>query len=649
MCGIVGFIDKVCRSVRERGNIAERMIAPLRHRGPDSSGIWSDDSCGTTLAHARLAIIDLSPAGNQPMVSASGRFVLVFNGEIYNFRILRKELEAVGDAPAWRGTSDTEVLLAAFEAWGVKRTLQVAVGMFALALWDKSERKLYLARDRMGEKPLYYGWQQKTFLFASELKALKAHPAFEPKIDRNALTLYLRHNYVPAPYSIYKGIRKLFPGHFIQISFARDGEWHERLVSYWSLAEAVRQGIENPFSGTPKEAVDELERLLRQAVKGQMVADVPLGAFLSGGFDSSTVVALMQTLSSRSVSTFTIGFNEGEYNEAEHAKAVASHLGTNHHEMYVSPEDALAVIPDLPEIWDEPFSDSSQIPTFLVSRFARTKVTVSLSGDGGDELFFGYQRYFKGLRMWGVLGKVPVQARKALAMIMEHAPGRTFDALQKALPEKYRIPHLADRLPKLAEVIRIPSSDAFYKRLVSHAKFPEDMVIDGQEPATIFEDAVSWPEFRGFPQFMQYMDAMLYLPDDILTKVDRSTMAVSLESRVPLLDHRVVEFAWSLPFDMKYRNGQGKWLLRQLLYRHVPQEIMDRPKMGFGVPIEHWLSGPLREWAEELLDESRLKREGFFFPGPIRKMWEEHKKGKRRWHYYLWDVLMFQAWLEKQS
>ena len=649
MCGIAGYIDGNRRSAQEHDDIATRMIARLRHRGPDSQGVWCDTSSSLVLAHARLAIIDLSPAGAQPMHSASGSYVIVFNGEIYNFQKLRNRLKQQGSSPDWRGHSDTEVLLACFEAWGIEKTLKGLVGMFALALWDRRDKKLYLARDRMGEKPLYYGIHKNTFLFASELKALKAHPDFTGEIDREALTLYLRHNYIPAPWSIYKGIKKLLPGCFLEVSIDNNSSLKQSIVPYWRLEDAIDKGKREPFEGSPEEAVDELDRLLRQAVKGQMVADVPLGAFLSGGYDSTTVVALMQTSSSRPINTFTIGFHEKAYNEAEHAKSVARHLGTNHHELYITPEEALSVIPDLPEIWDEPFSDSSQIPTFLVSRFARTKVTVSLSGDGGDELFFGYERYFKGQKIWSFLGKIPMPVRHLMALMLEKAPGQTFETIMGLLPSRFRIAYLADRLPKLAEVVRTTSQEQFYKRLVSHNKFPVDLCRSATEPKTIFDMRESWPNLSSFAEQMMFLDAKTYLPDDILVKVDRATMAVSLESRVPLLDHRVVEFAWSLPFSYKYRQGQGKWLLRQVLYRYVPREMMERPKMGFGVPIEHWLRGALRDWAEEFLDETRLKREGFLAPKPIRKMWQEYKRGEFPWHYYLWDILMFQAWLEKQK
>ena len=649
MCGIAGFLygdtGGVTAQPRDTGR---RMIAALHHRGPDSEGVWVDQDAGVVLAHARLAILDLSPAGQQPMFSPSGRFVLVFNGEIYNFGVLRKRLEQTGRAPAWRGTSDTEVLLAAFEAWGLDKTLRATVGMFALALWDREERVLYLARDRMGEKPLYYGWQQGVFLFGSELKALRRHPAFHGEIDRDALTLYLRYNRVPTPLSIYKGVAKLEPGHYLRIA------WHgkrsaEKPVAYWRLEEAIQRGKSNPFAGDDREAVAELTRLLKESIRGQMIADVPLGAFLSGGYDSSTVVALMQSQSGRPVKTFTIGFHEEKYNEAEHAKAVAAHLGTEHTELYVAPRDALGVIPELPKIWDEPFSDSSQIPTLLVARLTRQHVTVSLSGDGGDELFFGYRRYLKGRLFRKLYSVLPSPGRLALAGLLRHAPGGVVERLQAVLPHRYRIPYLADRLPKLAEVLGGHSPEDFYRHLVSHAKEPAALVRGSREPATLFDQPQRWPKLDNFEEFMMYMDSITYLPDDILVKIDRATMAVGLEARVPLLDHRIVEFAWRLPLRFRFRDGKGKWLLRQVLYQYVPERLMDRPKMGFGVPLEQWLRGPLRPWAEDLLSERRLEAEGFFHPRPIRRMWEDHVSDSRRWHYYLWDVLMFQAWLEHQG
>ncbi len=567
----------------------------------------------------------------------------MYNGEIYNHLDLRKELEADDGGFDWRGHSDTETLLAALAHWGVRGALERVNGMFAFALWDKAERILFLARDRMGEKPLYYGRSGDAFLFGSELKALAAHPDWRNKIDRDALALYLRHNYVPAPWSIYQGIAKLKPAHFVVIH--NGGLEFGEPQCYWDLGTVAEQGVANA-TGRADELVNELDGLLRDSIGRRMAADVPLGAFLSGGYDSTTVAALMQAQSEQPIQTFTIGFHEEGYNEAVHARAVAEHLGTDHTELYITYEQAMAVIPKLPAIYDEPFSDSSQIPTYLVSELASKQVTVSLSGDGGDELFYGYDRYFKAEQIWGKLTCLPLPLRKLAAVVLARAPGNGLESVMQLLPRKFQVNHLADRLPKLAEILGHQSGEALYREMVSHAKNPARLVLGATEPETILSCPDRLPSLPGLRERMMYLDMMTYLPDDILTKVDRASMAVSLEARVPLLDHRLVEFAWRVPFEYKYRDGQGKWLLRQVLYRYVPRELMDRPKMGFGVPIEQWLRGPLREWADELLDESRLRNEGFFDPEPICKMWREHVTGERRWHYYLWDILMFQAWLE---
>lgn len=639
MCGIVGFwCDGFVDS-----RIAELMALKIQSRGPDDTGIWTHDEAGVALAHRRLSILDLSPAGHQPMLSPCGRYALIYNGEIYNHSDLRIQLQAEGGAFDWRGHSDTETLLAGLRHWGVERCLGMLNGMFAFALWDRIERRLFLARDRMGEKPLYYGRNGDVFLFGSELKALSDHPDWRGEISRDVLALFLRHNYVPSPWSIYQGIYKLPPAHFVVIE--EQGRIVHDPQCYWDLGEIASSGV----GDDSREAgilIDELDDLVRDAVKRRMVADVPLGAFLSGGYDSSLVVAAMQAQSRQPIRTFSIGFDEVGYNEAHHAKAVAAHLGTEHTELYVRPEEAMAVIPKLPTIYDEPFSDSSQIPTYLVSQLARQHVTVSLSGDGGDELFSGYNRYVLGHHVWGKLRLLPLPVRQMLAWGMRHAPGRFFDLLQQVLPVNLRVSNLADRLPKLAEVVGFSSGEAFYRSLVSHAKSPEQLVIGAAEPTTIFGLEEKWSQLPGLQERMMFLDQLTYLPDDILAKVDRASMALSLEARVPLLDHRLVEFAWQVPTEYKYRNGQGKWLLRQVLHRYVPQTLMERPKMGFGVPIEHWLRGPLREWADALLDEKRLQNEGFFQPELIRKMWDEHRKGDRRWHYHLWDVLMFQAWNE---
>ena len=640
MCGITGFWGGgQCELA-----IAESMARRIQARGPDDAGVWSNNEHDLALAHRRLSIIDLSSSGHQPMPSPCGRFTLVFNGEIYNHLDLRKRLEAEGGAFEWRSHSDTETLLASLRHWGIQAALERLNGMFAFALWDASERTLFLARDRMGEKPLYYGRSGDAFLFGSELKALAAHPDWRGEVDREALALYMRHNYVPAPWSIYRGVAKLPPAHFVAIR--EGGRAIGEPQCYWDLKMVAGQGAA-AASGTAEPLIDELDELLQDAVGRRMAADVPLGAFLSGGYDSTAVAALMQAQSERPIQTFTIGFHEEGYNEAVHARAVADHLGTDHTELYVTPEEAMAVIPKLPTIYDEPFSDSSQIPTYLVSQLACQHVTVSLSGDGGDELFYGYGRYFKTDQIWGKLRRLPLPMRKLAAALIARSPGHALERAIQLLPSRYRINHLADRLPKLAEVLGHSSGEAFYRGMVSHARGPTRPVLGATEPDTILSQPGCLPHLPGLRERMMYLDQMTYLPGDILTKVDRASMAVSLEARVPLLDHRLVEFAWRVPTEYKFREGQGKWLLRQVLYRYVPQELVDRPKMGFGIPIEHWLRGPLREWAEDLLGEKRLREEGFFDPVPIRKMWEEHISGKRRWHHYLWNVLMFQAWLEE--
>lgn len=643
MCGITGLWSLGRKSDPA---IAERMARRIESRGPDDAGVWTDEAVGLVLAHRRLSILDLSPAGHQPMISPCGRYVLVYNGEIYNHLDLRRELEAEGGHFAWRGHSDTETLLAALRHWGIEGAVQRCNGMFAFALWDARELTLYLARDRMGEKPLYYGKSGESFLFASELKALTAFPGWKGEVDRDVLALYLRHNYVPAPWSIYKGILKLPPAHFVAI---RDGGRQlGEPVCYWDLSRIASEGVRQPRNDLAA-LTDDLDALLRDAVGRRMVADVPLGAFLSGGFDSTMVVAQMQAQSARPVKTFSIGFQEAEHNEAQHAKAVAEHLGTDHTELYVSPEDAMSVIPNLPEIFDEPFADSSQIPTLLVSQLARRHVTVSLSGDGGDELFCGYNRYAFGYDIWSKLRLLPAPLRQALGWVFDHAPVHSLERLQRWLPKRVQVAHMSDQLPKLAQVLCHRRGESFYRALISHWKHPDRIVLGAKEPETILSQPGRLSDLPDLRNRMMLLDMLTYLPDDILTKVDRASMAVSLEARVPLLDHRLVEFAWRIPLKYKVRNGQGKWLLRQVLYRYVPRELVERPKMGFGVPIEHWLRGPLRDWAEELLSEKRLREEGFFDPAPIRRKWKEHVAAERRWHYYLWDVLMFQAWLEKRA
>lgn len=639
MCGLTGFYS----ITPFPESIAQGMAATLHHRGPDDAGIWSDS--GITLAHRRLAILDLSPAGHQPMPSNNGRYVIVFNGEIYNYLELRQQLPTLH----WRGTSDTETLLACIECWGIERTLQRSVGMFAIALWDREQQQLTLARDRMGEKPLYYGWQGNTFLFGSELKALKAHPDCQAEVSRPALTLLLRHNYIPVPYTIYQGIYKLPSGTYLTLTPANTGQLSQP-IPYWSLHAAVQHAQQNPFMGTEQEAIDTLERTLQHAVQQQQLADVPLGAFLSGGIDSSTIIALMQANATRPINTFTIGMESQTHNEAEHAKAVARHLGTHHTELYVSAQDALDLIPRLPSLYDEPFADSSQIPTFLVAQLARQHVTVALSGDGGDELFAGYNRYFWGERIWNKMAWMPPAMRSILAKSITKMSVSGWDSLNERTkilqPHKLRNAQLGDKLHKLAErLATVNNMDDLYYSLVSEWKQPTSIVLHSEEPTTLLTSPNTWPNLPDSRERMMYLDSMTYLPDDILAKVDRAAMGVSLETRVPLLDHRVVELAWKIPMHMKIRDGQGKWLLRQVLYRHVPKELIERPKMGFSIPVETWLRGPLRDWAEDLLDETKLKQQGYFNPKPIRQRWQEHLNGSRNWYYSLWSILMFQAWL----
>jgi asparagine synthase (glutamine-hydrolysing) len=571
VCGLAGFLS-TSTAVPFAGwqHLLEEMGTAIRHRGPDDVGVWCDADAKIGLVHRRLSIVDLSAAGHQPMASSSGRYIMVFNGEIYNHLELRRELEAADTDGqiTWRGHSDTETLLAGIEFWGIEKTLGKAVGMFAIALWDRKAGTLNLSRDRLGEKPLYYGWQGTTFLFGSELKALKRHPDFKGEIDRGALALQMRHNCIPAPYSIYKDIKKLLPGSLATISLAqRDPE----LVRYWDARQVLTTAMKNPFQGSGEEAVQQLEQVLSRSVRQQMVADVPLGAFLSGGIDSTTIVALMQAQSERPVRTFTIGFSEKGYNEAQYAKQVAQHLGTEHTELYLSSQQALDVIPKLPSLYCEPFSDSSQIPTYLVSQLARQHVTVSLSGDGGDELFGGYSRYFKALNWSKTLAKVPTKLSHVLSAVLRRmsptALGLVLHPLGRLSGGKFNSADLGNKLEVIAGLLAQSSTSEtdLYRYIASHWKNASELVLNSQEPPTVFTDQDLQPTGDSFLQRMMAIDLLTYLPDDILTKVDRAAMGVSLETRVPLLDHRVVEFAWSLPISYKVRNGQGKWPLRQVL------------------------------------------------------------------------------------
>jgi asparagine synthase (glutamine-hydrolysing) len=632
MCGLTGFVASKA-TADELSSRVRRMCDALVHRGPDDAGEWVDAEAGVALGFRRLAILDLSPAGHQPMVSRSGRYVATLNGEIFNFEELRREL-----AGPWRGHSDTEVMLAAFEAWGVEAALQKFIGMFAIAVWDRTSRQLRLIRDRMGVKPLYYGFAGTTFLYASELKALRRHPHFEGRIDRGAVQLYLRYMYVPAPWSIYEGIRKLMPGTMLTFDPATRAT---TTTTYWSAREAATRGFTDRFRGSEEEASHELESLLREAVRLRMVSDVPIGVFLSGGVDSSLVAALMQAQSDAPVRTFAMGFTDAAYDEAPYAAAVARHLGTNHTEMYVTPDDVVGVIPKLASMYDEPFADSSQIPTHLVAQLARQHVTVALSGDGGDELFGGYNRYFIGQKLFHRLAAIPRSMRPAIGRMLTSVSPRTWDRLLSGILRQTRP---GERVHKVARVLAANDADAMYFELVSHWS---NVVIGGTEHKSPLTDRDSWPPLEDPIERMMYFDQLSYLPDDILTKVDRASMAVSLEVREPLLDHRLVEFAWTLPLSMKVRGGKGKRVLRRVLDRYVPSPLVDRPKMGFGMPLETWLRGRLRDWAESLLDETAMRSQRLLDPNPIREKWDEHVAGKGEWKYHLWAVLMLQAWLNR--
>lgn len=646
MCGIAGYWHHASQfSYEQSHGIITAMTDALVQRGPDSSGVWVDPAAGIALGHRRLAILDLSPEGAQPMLSPQGRYAIVFNGEIYNFGTLRSELSQLGHQ--FRGHSDTEVMLAAITEWGVTAAVGRFIGMFAFALWDIEAQVLHLCRDRMGEKPLYYGWVGDILLFGSELKALVAYPQWRGEVDRDALALFVRNGYIPAPRSIYQGISKLPPGTIV--SLPASPAQTAIPIPYWDLQTAVQSGISNPFRGSDAEAIAHLDKLLRETIHEQMVADVPLGAFLSGGIDSSTVVALMQAQSTRPIKTFSIGFTEQKYNEAEYAKAVAVHLGTDHTELYVTPKDAIDTIPQLPTLYDEPFADSSQIPTYLLSKLTRQHVTVSLSGDAGDELFGGYSRYFTGLAIWQKISWIPVGMRQFYAKLLLSVPQDRWDSIVSQISRispQLRQPQQGYRIHLLANFLESKQPLDLYAKMILSWKNSENIVLNSTEPETIITHPPDWLDRLDFTSQMMYVDGMTYLPDDVLAKVDRAAMGVSLESRVPFLDRRVVEFAWRLPLSMKIRDGKGKWLLRQVLYKYVPPELIDRPKMGFGVPIDLWLRNELRDWAEALLDEDRLQREGFFNAQVVRQQWAEHLSGEFDRCYSLWNILMFQAWLE---
>jgi asparagine synthase (glutamine-hydrolysing) len=641
MCGIAGMWDRAGETQPDRlVTLTSAITGTLFHRGPDAGGQWCDATAGIGLGHRRLAIVDLSPAGNQPMASANGRFILVYNGECYNTGELRQALERAGQV--FRGHSDTEVLVEGFVHWGVEECVRRVNGMFAFAVWDRHEQALWLGRDRLGIKPLYWWRAGELVLFGSELKGLRAHPCFQAEIDRDAVAAFLRHNYIPGPHSIYRGCAKVVPGHLLRIDRAG---LEDRC--YWDARQVALECMANRVPMDDVSAADRLEQLLADAVHRQMVSDVPLGAFLSGGIDSTAVVAMMTAKAGARVRTFSIGFAEAGYDESPYAAAVAAHLGTDHTQMIVEPRDALDIVPRLAEWWDEPFADSSQIPTYLLSAMTRRHVTVALSGDGGDELFAGYNRYFWHSRLSGILA-APLPLRRFTASALRAIPPGVWEGAVRCVPRKWRPAHPSDKLRKLAGILGLSPAES-YLRLVSQWPAPDQLVKGGREPHGLLWDERLGKEIRDDVERMQFLDTVTYLPDDILTKVDRASMSVSLETRVPLLDHRLFAFAWSLSSNMKVRGGQGKWLLREVVCRHVPRHLIERPKMGFGLPIGRWLKGTLREWAENLFDPKKIAASGLLDPAPIRHLWEAHLAGRVDGQYQLWTVLMLLSWLERWS
>ncbi len=651
MCGINGFYSKSSSGFND---VIEKMNSEISHRGPDNNGIWKDSDAGIFFGHQRLSILDLSSAGSQPMHSSSGRYIITYNGEVYNHIEVRKELEKLNNKIVWQGNSDTETLLEAIDYWGIEVSLQKINGMFAFGVWDKKARCLILARDRMGEKPLYYGWQgrgnRRAFLFGSELKALKVHPDFIGEINRSAISLQLENNYIPAPYSIYKDIYKLLPGHYLTLK--ADDFINYLLPSskaYWSLTESAIYGNDNPLMYEKETIQKYLEKYLRSSVKKQMISDVPLGAFLSGGIDSSIIVSMMQSQSSNPVKTFTIGFSENNFSEAPYAKKVAMHLGTDHTELYVSPKETMEVIPNLPNIYDEPFSDPSQIPTYLVSKLAKKYVKVALSGDGGDELFCGYKRYVMSKKFWNILKYMPIPLRRILSSGIGLVSPQDWTKISNLVPSLHQYENFGDKIYKGKNLLDAESINDLYSKLNSHWQNTTGLVINTTKPVTLMTKYEE--NFRGLDsqQQMMALDSITYLPDDILVKVDRAAMASSLETRVPFLDHELIEYIWKIPQSLKIKNARGKLILKKILNQYIPSELTERPKMGFGIPIETWLRGPLRDWAENLLNEKRLTHEGYFHTKIVRDKWEEHLSGKRNWKSELWGVLMFQSWIDANN
>ena len=635
MCGIVGILNKKVGK-DELESDCRMMTAALGHRGPDGSGIWLDKSGKIALGHRRLSIIDLSENGSQPMISNCGNFCLSFNGEIYNYQVLKKELITLGNA--FRTESDTEVLLVAFKQWGIEQTLSNLIGMFSIALWNQIDLSLYLIRDRLGIKPLYYGWLGEQFVFASELKAFKALSGFNNKIARKSVTTFFRFNYIPSPYSIYEKVWKLSPGTYLKIEHNASFPIRDlKPKKYWSIKTVFSNTIPKKDGRYERKAIKELEALIKDSIQLRMISDVSLGAFLSGGIDSSLVAGIMQSISIQKINTFSIGFREKGFNEADYAKKVAEHLGTRHHELYLSAKDSLDLIPLIPQYWDEPFSDPSQIPTFLLSKLTRKHVTVVLSGDGGDELFCGYDRYYTCERTWKIMRKVP--------FFLLGAAKKLVDSIPECMLNHFG--HSGHKIKWRNDLFTKANYEHFYRNFVSHQHYPSRLTLGVSELETVFDQ--SSPSKLNKFEIMSYLDLQTYLPDDILTKVDRASMANSLEARVPILDHRIVEFAASLPLGLKFRGHKSKWILRKILEKYVPKPLFDRPKKGFGIPINLWLKKELRDWAESLLDKKLMKEAGFLNADSVHKIWGKYLKTETYWHFQIWDILMFQAWLQKDS
>ena len=651
MCGLTGFLGgKRSYNLSDSSPIINSMLNKIHHRGPDDHGTWSDSNNGVILGHKRLSIVDLTISGHQPMHSHSDRYVVIFNGEIYNHTDLRKKLNIDKKISTWNGTSDTETLLAGFDVWGIRRTMAECIGMFSLAVWDKASKTLSLIVDRVGEKPMYYGWQgqgkAKTFLFGSELKALKEHPVFEKNINRDSLSLLMRHSYISYPNSIWKGIHKLEPGNILTISL---DSLEPKISKYWDIERIIKNQKINESHLSEEDAVSQLDILLKDIISKQMLADVPVGAFLSGGVDSSTIAAHMQAQSTSKIKTFTIGFNEDKQNEADYAKKISDHLGTDHTELILSAADAKNIIPMIPTIYDEPFADSSQIPTYLVSKLARNDVKVALTGDGADEILCGYNRYQVSNKLWSRYNRIPHSLRKIGSQTISAIPPRALSSLHNMLPMTNKSNNFSDKVYKGGRLLKAKDIDQFYLEFISYWNDPEALVINSKEPKTILNNNNKNIHNMTNIERMMYLDLLSYLPGDILTKVDRASMAVSLETRLPFMDHRLIEFAWTLPNEYKYKNGRTKWILKEVLNKYIPKKLYDRPKQGFGIPINEWLRGSLREWAEELLNEQKLKEQGYFDAIKIREKWMQHQSGKSNWQHQIWNILMFQSWLEENN